>query len=158
MTIAQAHVKTKFWILEDQDDVRNLDNSDKAQAVCISLSSPACFRHPPARPSLFCITQAEEPNLPTPSCDLFVPSATSPPSIHPPTQPRLPPLINRREEKKRKRKEENYPPCSAAMRSGASIRRFQRLRKVASQKNQMGVRAEAESRKVPNPISRCLAH
>ena len=41
---------------------------------------------------------------------------------------------------------------------GASIRRFQRLRKVASQKNQMGVRAEAESRKVSSSISRCPAH
>jgi len=41
---------------------------------------------------------------------------------------------------------------------GASIRRFQRLRKAALQKNQMGVRAEAESRKVPSRISRCPAH
>ena len=102
MTIAQTHVKAKFSFGEDQDDVASWIIPTKAQAV--PFSSPACFRHPPARPSLFCITQAEKPNLPTPSCDLLSrPPHPRRPSTHPPN-PRLPPLINRREEKRKEKK------------------------------------------------------
>ena len=115
MTIAQAHVKTKFCILEDQDDVRNLDNSDKAQAVYLLAAQLASVIHLPGPVS----SASRRPRNPTYQRH---PATSCPvrliPAVHPPTNPTPTPTAHKSARgKKRKRKEENSPPCFAAVRS-----------------------------------------
>ena len=84
MTIAQAHVKTKFCILEDQDDVRNLDNSDKAQAVYLLAAQLASVIHLPGPVS----SASRRPRNPTyqrhPVTSLSRPPHPRRPSTHQP--------------------------------------------------------------------------